>query len=52
MGDTACKCGATTFQGHLDRGGPGHLYTGFYWAPTDDGAVRRTEPKEESEDET
>jgi hypothetical protein len=34
-----CKCGARTFDGHLKKvegGYPGHVYTGFYWAPKDD----------------
>lgn len=35
-----CKCGARTFRAHLlkiiHRVMGAHVYTGFYWAPTDD----------------
>lgn len=31
----ACKCGATTYEGHLKAKYPPHVYRGFYWAPKD-----------------
>jgi len=27
----ACKCGATTYEGHLKAKYPAHVYRGFIW---------------------